>query len=156
MKASHPAQDSLVQQLSWLTSALCPCPSNLCLVCMRACPFTQLCPALGDPKDHSPARLLCPWGFSRQEPWMCSHVLLQGVFPTRGSNLSLLCLLALAGGFFTTEPAGKPLDMGAHHFNSFSLYLIDCKAGARPELTELGGYNSKFWVLAPMLRDFSD
>ena len=51
MKASHPAQDSLVQQLSWLTSALCPCPSNLCLVCMRACPFTQLCPALCDPMD---------------------------------------------------------------------------------------------------------
>ena len=109
MKASHPAQDSLVQQLSWLTSALCPCPSNLCLVCMRACPFTQLCPALCDPKEHSPSRLLCPWGFSRQEPGMCRHVLLPGVVPTQGLNLSLLCLLALAGGFFTTEPAGKPL-----------------------------------------------
>ena len=109
VKACHPAQDSSVQQLSWLTSALCPHPANLCLVCMHACPFTQSCLALCDPKDLSPTRLLCPWGFSRQEPWMCCHVLLWGVFPTRGSNLSLLCLLALAGGFFTTEPAGKPL-----------------------------------------------
>ena len=29
----------------------------------------------------------------------------RGIFPTRGSNL---CLLYLAGGFFTTEPPGKP------------------------------------------------
>ena len=40
---------------------------------------------------------------------MSCHVLLQGVFPTQGLNLSLLCLPALAGGFFTTEPAVKPL-----------------------------------------------
>ena len=31
------------------------------------------------------------------------HALLQGIFPTQGSNLSLLCLLALAGRFFTTS-----------------------------------------------------
>ena len=31
-------------------------------------------------------RLLCPWGFSRQEYWSGSHALLQGIFPTQGSN----------------------------------------------------------------------
>jgi len=33
-----------------------------------------------------------------------SHFL-QGIFPTQGLNLHLS---ALAGGFFTTEPSGKP------------------------------------------------
>ena len=36
---------------------------------------------------------------------MGCHFLLQGIFPTQGSNLSP----ALVGGFFTTEPPGKPL-----------------------------------------------
>ena len=36
---------------------------------------------------------------------MGCHALLQGVFLTQGSNLRAL----LAGRFFTTEPAGKPV-----------------------------------------------
>ena len=32
-------------------------------------------------------------GFSRQECWSGFHALLQGIFPTQGSNLHLLCLL---------------------------------------------------------------
>ena len=31
-------------------------------------------------------------GFSRQEYWRGLHALLQGIFPTQGSNLHLLCL----------------------------------------------------------------
>ena len=46
--------------------------------------------------------------FSRQGYWSGCHFLLQGILPTQGSNLNLLRLLALAGGFFTTEPPGKP------------------------------------------------
>ena len=34
--------------------------------------------------------------------------LLQGIFLTQELNLCLLCLLALAGGFLTTELPGKP------------------------------------------------
>ena len=47
--------------------------------------------------------LVTPWtgthqaplftGFSRQECWSGCHFLLQGIFPTQGSNPSLLCLL---------------------------------------------------------------
>ena len=29
----------------------------------------QSCPTLCDPMDCTPTRLLCPWGFSRQEHW---------------------------------------------------------------------------------------
>ena len=40
---------------------------------------------------------------------MVCHFLLQGIFPTQGLNLCLLSPVS-AGGFFTTEPPGKPLD----------------------------------------------
>ena len=37
-----------------------------------------------------PTRLLCPWGFSRQEYWGRLPSLLQGIFPAKGSNPGLL------------------------------------------------------------------
>ena len=36
---------------------------------MHACLISQSCPTLCDPRDPQPTRLLCPWGFSRQEYW---------------------------------------------------------------------------------------
>ena len=50
------------------------------------------------PYGPQPARLLCPWGFSRQEYWRGCHFLLQGIFSTHGSNLGLLCLLHWQAG----------------------------------------------------------
>ena len=50
-------------------------------------------------------------GFSRQEQWSGNqyfHALLQGIFPTLGSNRCLLSP-ALAGGFFTTSAAWEAL-----------------------------------------------
>ena len=44
-------------------------------------------------------------GFTRQEYWSGLHFLLQGIFPTQGSNTKSL---ALAGRFFITEPLVKP------------------------------------------------
>ena len=41
------------------------------------------------PHGMQPARLLCPWGFSRQEYWSGCPALLQGIFPTQGSNPGL-------------------------------------------------------------------
>ena len=60
----------------------------------------QLCLTLCDPMNHSPPGSSVH-GFSRLD----FHALLQGIFPTQGSNLSLLCLLTLAGRFFTTSAA---------------------------------------------------
>ena len=49
----------------WMTNVYVPC--ELCLV-------TQSCPTLCNPMDCSPPlsedRLLCPWGFPRQEYWL--------------------------------------------------------------------------------------
>ena len=42
------------------------------------------------PHGLQPTRLLCPWGFSRQEYWSGCHALLQGIFQTQGLNPSLL------------------------------------------------------------------
>ena len=43
-------------------------------------------------------------GFSCQGYWRGFHAFLQ-IFPTQGANPCLSCLLALAGGFFTTSAA---------------------------------------------------
>ena len=55
-------------------------------------------------------RLLCPWNFSGKNTGVGCHFLLQEIFPIQGLNLSP----ALAGGFFTTEPHGKPGVYNAH------------------------------------------
>ena len=46
--------------------------------------------------------------FYRQEYWDGLPLLLQGIFPTQGSNSHMLPFPALAGGFFITEPPEKP------------------------------------------------
>ena len=46
-------------------------------------------------------RLFCPWDFSGKNIGVGCHFFLQGVFPTQVSP-------AMACGFFTTEPPGKP------------------------------------------------
>ena len=38
-------------------------------------------------------RLLCPWDFPGKNTGVGCHFLLQGIFPTQGSNLRLRCLL---------------------------------------------------------------
>lgn len=50
-----------------------------------------------------------PWlvGFSRQE-YQGSHALLKGSSQPKGLNPCFLCLLRLAGGFFTNSAPGKP------------------------------------------------
>ena len=36
-----------------------------------------------------PTRLLCPWNFPGKSTGVCCHFLLQGIFPTQGSNPGL-------------------------------------------------------------------
>ena len=56
------------------------------------------------PHGLEPARLLYPWDFPGKNTGMDCHFLLQGIFPTQGLNL----VSCIAGGFFTTDPPGKP------------------------------------------------
>ena len=48
-------------------------------------------------------RLLCLWDSPGKNTGVSCHVVLQGIFPTQGSNPGLLLLPALAGGFFTAS-----------------------------------------------------
>ena len=59
----------------------------------------QSCPSLC---DSEPTRLHYPWDSPGKNTGVGCHALLQVVFSTQGSNLSLLSP-ALAGGFFTTS-----------------------------------------------------
>ena len=65
-----------------------------------------------DPMDRSPTRLLCPWDFPAKNAGVGCHFLLQGIFPTQGWNPGIKPTSprspAFTGGFFTTEPPGKP------------------------------------------------
>ena len=45
------------------------------------------------PHGLQPAKLLCPWDSPGKNTGVGSHFLLQGIFPTQGSNLSFLHLL---------------------------------------------------------------
>ena len=42
------------------------------------------------PHGLQPTRLLCPWDFPGNSPGVDCHFLLQGIFPTQGSNPGLL------------------------------------------------------------------
>ena len=63
-------------------------------VCARTC--THMCLVLSDFCDpHAPSstRLFCLWDFPGKNTGVNCHFLLQGLFLTQGSNLSLLHLL---------------------------------------------------------------
>ena len=56
-------------------------------------------------------QLFYPWDSPSKITGCSCPFLLQGIFLTQGSNLSFLRAPLLAGGFFTTEPPGKCLNM---------------------------------------------
>ena len=56
-----------------------------------------------------PARLLCPWDSPGKNTGVGCHALLQGIFLTQRSNLSLLCLLHWQVGSLPLAPPGKPM-----------------------------------------------
>ena len=55
------------------------------------------------PREIYPAKLLCPWGFSRQEYWSGLPCPPPGNFPHPGTELASLTSPALASRFFTTK-----------------------------------------------------
>ena len=85
------------RQRSLAGNSLCMCAKSL-----------QSGPTLCDPMD-------CSWPSSSvlgdspdKNTWVGCHALLQGIFPTQGSNSYLLCLLHWQAGCFLLVPCGKP------------------------------------------------
>ena len=60
------------------------------------------------PSGLWPARLLCPWDSPRKNTGLGCHALLQGIFPTQGSNSHLLHLLHWQECSSPLAPPGKP------------------------------------------------
>ena len=53
-------------------------------------------------------RFLCLWDYSGKNTEVGCHALLQGIFPTQGSNPRLFCLLHWQAGSLPPVPPGKP------------------------------------------------
>ena len=82
-------------------------PSTHAHPCMRVCSVSPSCLTLGDPMDCSPPGSPS-MGFSSKKTEVHCHALLQGIFPTQGSNPRLLCLLLWQAGSLPLAPPGKP------------------------------------------------
>ena len=72
-----------------------------------------------------PARLLYPWDSPGKNTGVGCHFLLQGIFPTQGLNLGLLCLLHWQSSSLPLVPPGKLLALivAKYHFKiCFSMW----------------------------------
>ena len=78
------------------------------ITCVRACSVAQLCPALCDFMDCSPpgssVHGITP---VRTLEWAAISSS-RGIFPTQGSNPTLLCLLHWQADSLPSAPPGKP------------------------------------------------
>ena len=79
------------------------CPVHMCVLGLFSC--IRLCATAWTVAHQAPLSM----GFSRQEYWSGLPCLLQGIFPTQGSNLHLLCLLHWQEGSLELVPPRKPL-----------------------------------------------
>ena len=57
-------------------------------------------------RGRQPAKFLCPRHSPAKNAGVGCHALLQGIFPTQGSNPCLLCLLQWQAGFLPLVPPG--------------------------------------------------
>ena len=77
-------------------------------VCAQSCPTLQPHGLQGAPALQESARLLCLWNFPGKNTGVGCHFFLQGNLPDPGVEPMSLVSPALADGFFTTLPPGKP------------------------------------------------
>ena len=76
------------------------------------CLVSQLCPILCNPMDYSPPGSSVHGDSPGKFTGVGCHALLQGIFPTQGSNPHLLCLLHWQSGSLSSEPQRKPKNAG--------------------------------------------
>ena len=129
-----------VTSVSCLTFPVLQCPVNQFFVLNRDLKYfvcVYACSVMSNslwPHGRQLARLLCPWDFPGKNTRVGCHFLLQGIFPTEGTELSSP---ALPGGFFITVTPGKP----------FSLYVLSPYYG----IGWMGSFNSDgpvMWLLS--------
>ena len=67
-----------------------PVPRVCCCCCCCCCLVAKSYPTLLQPHGLQPTRLLYPWDFPGKNIEVGYHFVLQGIFPTQGSNPHLL------------------------------------------------------------------
>ena len=78
------------------------CDVHACKKPLQSCPTLRL-------HGLQPARLLCPWDSPGKNTGVAYSALLQGIFPTQGSNPRLLHLLYWQEGSSLLVPPGKSI-----------------------------------------------
>ena len=63
------------------------------LYMLNTSPLSDVCVCAQSLSHVQPTRFLCPWNFPCKNTGVGCHFLLQGIFLTKESNLSFLCLL---------------------------------------------------------------
>ena len=97
----------LFQQISYMTpNSVLVEKHYKCLCAVFSC--SVLCNS-SQPHGLQPARLLCPWGFSRQEYWSGLSCPPPGDFPNPGIKLRYFTLQVDS---LLSEPPGKPKNTG--------------------------------------------
>ena len=71
-----------------------------------------------------PVRLLCPWDSPGKNTGVGCRFLLQGIFPTQGSNLCLLRLPHWQADSLPLHHLGSPLWKAVHHIIFFNSILF--------------------------------
>ena len=77
-------------------------------VLCRCAKSFQSCLTLCDSMDCSLPGILCPWDSPGKNTAVGCHALLQGIFPTQGSNSGLFCLLHWQAGPLPAASLGSP------------------------------------------------
>ena len=85
--------------------SLC-CFSGVKYMCVCLCVHVH--PTLHNPVDCGPPRLFCPWNFPGKNTGVGCLFLLQGIFSPQENEPTSLVSPALARGFLTIVPPGKP------------------------------------------------
>ena len=101
-------ESDTTEQLNWIELTTVPSGILRCgLLLVDSAESVQSCLTLCDPVFCSPA-VSSVMGFPRQEYWSGLSCHPPGDLPNPGIEPLSLMSPALAGGFFTTEPLGKP------------------------------------------------
>ena len=89
------------------SSILAPSPGDSSILCKSdSVSFSVVSNSLQS-MDCSPVRLLCPWDPPGKNTGVGHHSLLQGIFPTQGSNLGFPCCRQI---LYHLSHQGKPLN----------------------------------------------
>ena len=123
-------------------------------VCAHTCTYWS-CPTLLKPRGLQPSRLPSPWNAPGKNGGVGCHFLLQGIFPTQGSNPPLSCLLPWQVDSLSLHHLGNlRISDSAANLGSRHCDLLLILSGLQPVLRLGGGEErekrtAKGWVWGP-------